>query len=518
MFQLRQRGATVWGEIRGGLVTFLTLSYIVFVQPAVLAAAGMPPGDVFFATCVCSALACFLMGVVADYPFALAPAMGHNFFFAFMVCAAAPMGMGFTWQEALMANLIAGSLFLVLSFVGLREAVMRAVPDGLKYAIAVGIGLLIAFVGLQYGGLVQNSPAVLVRLGDLTSPVALVVLTGIVVTAVLLVLRFRAAILLGILVTAVLALGLGQVAYHPADGLELVTEHAYLVRVGAAEGDPAAITPVPAEQARTILAEPREAETLAGRIVSAPPWPQTTLLAVFDEPASLFTSHPLANVLLVVFIFFFLDMFDTVGTLIGVSERAGFLDDQGRLPRARRALFADAAGTVAGALVGTSTVTTYVESAAGVREGARTGLAAIVTGVLLLLALLFAPLVEAVGMGAHFVHAETGEPLRQVVQGTPIEVKFYPVIAPVLIVVGVMMVGSVRKIRWDDYSEAIPAFLAIVVMQFSMSITDGIAWGFISYTLLKLAGRRAREVHWLVGLFTLLFIAQYVARACLVGG
>ena len=518
MFDLSKRGATLWGEVRGGLVTFLTLSYILFVQPAVLAAAGMPTGDVFFATCVCSAAACFLMGVLANYPFALAPAMGHNFFFAFMVCAAAPIGMGFTWQEALMANLIAGAAFLGLSFFGLREAVMHAVPDGLKYAIAVGIGLLIAFVGLQYGGIVQNSPAVLVRLGDLTNPLVLVVLAGILVTAMLLVLKFRAAILLGILVTAVLAVVIGHVPYHPSDGLELVTEHDYLVRVGAVEGDPSALAPVPADQARVILAEPREAEHLAGRIVAVPALPRKTLLGVFTSPTGLFRNRPLADVLLVIFIFFFLDLFDTVGTLIGVSERAGFLDEHGRLPRARQALLADAGGTVLGTLVGTSTITTYVESAAGVREGARTGLAAIVTGVLLLLALFFAPLVEAVGMGAHVVLAGTGETLRQVVRGTPVEVKFYPVIAPVLVVVGVMMMGSVRKIAWDDYTEAIPAFLTVVVMQFSMSITDGIAWGFIAFVLLKGVTRRWRDLHWLVVLFAALFIAQYAARAWLMGG
>jgi len=518
MFQLHERGATVGGEIRGGLVTFLTLSYILFVQPAVLSAAGMPHGDVFFATCVASALACFLMGLLANYPFALAPAMGHNFFFAFMVCAAAPVGMGFTWQQALMANLIAGSVFLLLSFLGLREAVMRAVPDGLKYAIAVGIGLLIAFVGLQYGGLVQNSPAVLVRLGDLTSPVALVVLAGVAVTAVLLVLKVRAAILLGILATAGLALAVGSVTYHAPDGLELVTEHDYLVRVGVVAGDASAVEPVPPEKARVILAEPREADTMAGRVVSLPAWPTETFLAVLDDPASLFTSRPLADVLLVIFIFFFLDLFDTVGTLIGVSERAGFLDEAGRLPRARQALFADAAGTVTGSLIGTSTVTTYVESAAGVRDGARTGLAAVVVGVLMLLALFFAPLVEAVGMGAHVVDAATGEPLRQVVAGTPVEVTFYPIIAPVLVIVGVMMMGSVRRIPWDDSGEAIPAFLTIVVMQFSMSITDGIAWGFISYVLLKAAARRWRELHWLVVLFAILFVGQYVARGLLLGG
>jgi AGZA family xanthine/uracil permease-like MFS transporter len=270
---------------------------------------------------------------------------------------------------------------------------------------------------------------------------------------------------------------------------------------------------------RVVLARPGEAAEDApfySKIVSPPEWPSTTLLAVFDDPLAL-SRRRWQEVLLIVFIFFFLDLFDTVGTLIGVSERAGLLDEGGGLPRARWALFSDAVGTVSGALVGTSTITTYVESAAGVREGARTGLAAIVTGVLLLAALFIAPLVEMVGMGAHFVHADTGEALRQVVAGTPAEIKFYPVIAPVLVVIGVMMMGSVRKVRWDDYAEAIPAFLTVVIMQFSLSISDGIAWGFISYVLLKLVTRRAREIHWLVALFAVLFIGHYVARYVLMG-
>ena len=516
MFHLPEHRTTVGAEVRGGLVTFLTLSYIVFVQPAVLSATGMPPADVFFATCVCSAFACFLMGVLANYPFALAPGMGTNFFFAYTVC----LGMGFAWQEALTANLMAGLAFLALSFFGLREAVMHAVPEGLKYAIAVGIGLLIAFVGLQYGGIVQNSPAVLVRLGDLASPVVLVVLVGIAITAILTAIRFRAAILVGLMATAVIAWVVSQwePVYRQPDGLEVITEAQYLERIGVTKGQVDAGRPVPPEKARVILARPRKAENWVSSLVALPTWPEKTIGAVFGDPAAIFRRHGFFSVLLVVFIFFFLDMFDTIGTLIGVAERAGFLDAWGRLPRARWALFSDAVGTVLGALVGTSTITTYVESAAGVREGARTGLAAVVTGALLLLCLFFAPLVEMVGMGAHIVHAQTGEALRQVVAGTPVEVKFYPVIAPVLVVIGVMMMGSVRRIEWDDYAEAIPAFLTIVVMQFSLSIAEGIAWGFISYVLLKLVTRRAGQLHWLVVLFAVLFVAQYVARVMLGAG
>ncbi len=516
MFQIAERGSTVGREVRGGLVTFLTLSYILFLQPAVMSATGIPYGDAFFATCVCSAVACLLMGLLANYPFALAPAVGHNFFFAFTVCGAVAMGgMGFSWQQALMANLIAGGLFLVLSFFGLREAVMHAVPESLKYAIAVGIGLLIAFVGLQYGGLVQNSGPVLVQLGDLTSPIALVVLGGLAVTAVLSVLRVRGAILLGVLVTAVLALVVSAAppVYHQPDGLEVITQAQLLERIGVTEGaaDPAAC--VPPDQVRTVLAEPQPSDHWWGRIISLPKLPGEAVGAAVTQGWTLFTERSPLQVAIVIFIFFFLDLFDTVGTLIGISERAGFLDENGRLPRARWALFADSAGTVSGALLGTSTITSYVESAAGVAEGARTGLATLVTGGLLLASLFLYPLVEMVGRGVRYIHAETGEELIQVVAGTPADVHRYPIIAPVLILIGVMMMGGVRRIGWDDYTEAIPAFLTVVMMQFSLSIAEGIAWGFIAFTLLKLVAGKARDLNWMVVAFAVLFLVYHVAEA-----
>jgi AGZA family xanthine/uracil permease-like MFS transporter len=507
MFQLRERGSTVWTEIRGGVVTYLTLSYILFVQPAVLSVAGMPPNDVFVATCVASAVACFLMGFLANYPIALAPAMGHNFFFVFTVCLA----MKFTWQEALAANVLSGAFFLFMSLFGLREAVMNAVPEGLKYAIANGIGLLIAFVGLQYGGLVQNHNVTLVRLGDLTNPIAWVVLAGIALTAILMALRFKGAVLVGIVAAAILSLAAShvwQVPYHRPDGCEVIPAASLGQRAAAlAHGLPDPVRPVPPEKVRVVMAE-------AAPLV-LPQWPSTTLLAA--DPRSLFGNHRLADVLIVIFILFFLDLFDTVGTLIGVSERAGLLDADGRLPRARQALFSDAAGTVVGALMGTSTITSYVESAAGVASGARTGLAALVVGVLMLASLVMAPLVQTVGAGVRFFDAATGEALVQVAAGTADPAAFYPIIAPVLVVIGAMMMGTVRRIRWDDYAEAIPAFLTIVVMQFSFSITDGIAWGFISYALLKVATGRARDLHWMVAVFAVLFVIQYAARAVLIG-
>ena len=510
MFRLREHSTTVWAEVRGGLVTFLTLSYILFVQPAILSGVGMPWGDVFFATCVCSAIACFLMGCLANYPFALAPAMGHNVFFAVTVCGT----MGFVWPEALLANLIAGGVFLFLSLFGLREAVMHAVPEGLKYAIAVGIGLLIAFVGLQYGAVVQANSSVLVGMGNLKSPVVLVTLAGIVVVAVLAALRLRGAILVGILATAAIALAASywaRPAYPESRAVECIPLGRLAERRAAFDaGGSDPVKAVPRGEVRMILAELPEGWHM-------PSLPKETFGAAVTKGVRLFRDHGLLEILVVIFVFFFLDLFDTVGTLIGVSERAGFLDEKGRLPRARQALFSDAVGTVTGALVGTSTITTYVESAAGISSGARTGLAAIVTGMLLLLALVFAPLVQMIGKGVQFI-GPAGEPLVQVAAGTGDPVSYYPVIAPVLVIIGVMMMSSIRKIRWEDNTEAIPAFLTIVVMQFTLSITDGIAWGFISYAILKLVTGRARVIHWLVALFAVLFVGMYVGRAMVTHG
>jgi AGZA family xanthine/uracil permease-like MFS transporter len=391
-FRLDENQTTVRVEMLGGITTFMTMSYIIFFQPAVLSAAGMDRGAVMVATCLSAALATLLMGLLARYPIALAPAVGHNVFFAVVVCGT----MGYSWQVALGAVFISGSVFIVLSLVGTWEKLVAGVPDSLKHAIAVGIGLLIAFVGMQYGGLVVSEPTVLVQIGHLTSKPVLMALFGVALTAVLMVLKVRGAVLIGILATAALGIPLGVVQYQG--------------------------------------------------ILSAPPSIAPTLFKL-DILGALQT-----GLVTVIFVFFFLDLFDTIGTLIGVSSQAGFLKD-GKLPRSNQAMFSDAVGTVAGALLGTSTVTSYIESATGISQGARTGLANVVTSFLFLVALFFSPLAEMVG--GQYIYSMTE------------------------------MVGG-------------------------ESITEGIAFGFISYSLLKLLTGKGRQVHWLIYVFSVLFVIKYI--------
>lgn len=433
-FRLAANGTTVRRELLGGATTFMTMSYIIFVQPAVLGVTGMDQGAVMVATCLASALATLLTGLLARYPIAQAPAMGHNIFFAVVVCGA----MGYTWQVALGANFLSGLVFVGLALAGVWGKMVAAVPDSLKYGIAVGIGLLIALIGLEYGGIVVDSPGALVALGDLTSRPVLLALFGLALTAVLLVLRFPGAILAGILATAAAGVPLGVVEYH---GL---------------------LAPVPS------LAPTFLKLDVAGAV-------ETGLVAV-------------------VFVFFLLDVFDAIGTLIGVGGTGGFLKD-GKLPRADKAMLADAAGTVGGVLLGTSTVSSYVESVTGIAQGARTGLANVMTAALFLLALFFSPLARMV----------SGE----VVSGG---LTLRPVIAPALVLVGSMMMKCVKFIDWDDLTESIPAFLAIVVMPLTLSITEGISFGFISYVLLKLAAGQGRRVHGLIYGFAALFVLRYVLQ------
>ncbi len=470
MFHLRRHETTVGREIIGGVATFMALSYIVVVQPAVLSdgrmAQPMDHGGVFVATCVCSAFACILMGLWSNLPIALAPAMGHNFFFAFTVCGS--LAMAWSWQEALAANMIAGAVFVALAAGGLQESLIRGIPDSLKYAIAAGIGLLIAFSGLQWGGLIVNDPAVYVRLGKLGSPVALLTLFGLAVTGIMLAYNVRGSLLYGVLLTA----AAGLIASH----------------FGADSWGYALVT-------------------WKGTLVSGVPDTHGTVFGVFAGFKTLFADNPWTRWITIIFIFLILDIFDTVGTLVGVAERAGLVKD-GTIPRARQALLSDGVGTVAGTLMGTSTITSYIESAAGISAGARTGLAPVVTGVLLAASLFFYPIVQMVG-GTVVVSAHS---LGAIVPADPDAVVFcHPVIAPVLIIIGCYMLPVISRIKWDDMTEALPAFLTIVVMQFALSISHGIAWGFVSYVLLKLVRGRVRQIHPIVAVFAVLFVLFLIA-------
>jgi len=432
LFHLKENKTNIKTEIIAGITTFMTMSYIIFVQPAILSKCGMDFKAVMAATCLASSIAIFCMGFLANYPIALAPAMGHNFYFAFTIC----LGLGIPWQIALGANFISGVLFILLSFWGLREALVNCVPSSLKNAIAVGIGLLIAFIGLEWAGIVVEAPGTIVGLGELNNRCVLLSLLGITIISILMCLKVKGAILIGIVCSSILGLLFGMTKYYGVIDL------------------PPSLSP-------TFL--------------------RLDILGVFSNLKTLIT---------VIFVLWFLDVFDTVGTLIGIGEQAGFIDERGNLPKAKQALLSDAIGTVGGTLLGTSTITSYIESAAGVGCGGRTGLANFITGVLFLIALFFYPLVKMVA--------------------TPYNENFYPIIAPSLIIVGCLMMSNVRKIRWDDFAESIPAFLTIVIMALSFSITEGIAFGFISYSLLKLISGKAKDVHYLIYIFSGLFILRYL--------
>lgn len=444
MFDISRRGSTVGREVLGGITTFMAMSYIIFVQYGLLSEVGMDPRGVMIATCVASAAACFLMAGLANYPIALAPGMGENFFF---VAIAGTMGawtitasvMG--WHMALALTVLAGAFFLLVSVFGLRAKVLNAIPDALKSGISAGIGLLIARVGFDWANFGEAlAPEALG--GFARHPEAWVALIGLAVTLGLLAFRVRGAILIGILVTTAVA-----------------------VAVGRAE-----------------LQNP----------IGRPEGLYTTAGGFYVGLEGLWSALPKywLDILTMGFILLFMDLFDTIGTLVGVAKRAGLMRD-GSLPRAEGALAADAAGTVIGGCLGTSTVTSYIESITGVTAGARTGLATAVTGVCMLAAMFFQPLAETV------TGAFGGNQL-------------FPTLAPALIVVGAMMLRTVRDLDWDDVTEYLPAFLTIITMPLTRSISAGIAIGFASYAVAKLLRGRPRECPVLVYVFTVLFAAQYV--------
>ena len=420
---------TNWrAEFTGGLTTFMTMAYIVAVNPGILSEAMGQSlfGELLFATCVSAAFGTLLMALLANYPFALAPGMGLNAFFTYTIV----LGMGVDWRIALAVVLASGILFLLLTFLRVREAIITAVPEPLKRATAAGIGLFIAFIGLKNAGVIVDDPATLVSLGDVRSwPVGLT-LAGMLAMGVMLARGMRGSILLGVAGIAFLAMVFG-------------------------------VTPWPAG------------------VASMPTWPSTLFgEAVVNLPLTLDSA-----ILHLVFAFLFVDLFDTMGTLVGLSERSGFLDRQGRLPRANRALFADSLGTVFGSVMGSATVTTYIESATGISSGARTGFASLVVALLFLGTLFLTPLVESIPVFAT---------------------------APALIVTGVLMMASAARVNWSDASEAVPVFLTLISIPLTFSIADGLAVGFVAYPVIKRLSGRGGEVHPLVDVLALVFIARYV--------
>ena len=432
IFHLRENGTDPRTETLGGVTTFMTMAYIVFVNPALLSQAGMDFDAVMAATCLSAGVATWVMGLAANYPIAMAPGMGENIFFLGVVTT-----MGISWQVALAAVFVSGVVFFLLTFLKVRELIIDAVPASLKYAIAVGIGLFIAYMGMKNAGIVVfDVGGGVPHLGDLMSPAVLVALAGLAATTGLIARQVKGAILWGILLATLLAWGTDLIEWQG--------------------------------------------------LVAAPPSLAPTFLQL--DLAGLFRLEMVP----VIIVFLYMAVFDAIGTLIGIGQQAGFLKD-GKLPRATRALMADSSGTVVGSLLGTSTVTAYIESATGVEEGARTGLANVVTGALFFLALFFAPLARMVGGG---VPSEAGAIL-------------FPMTAPALIVVGSLMARGIVRIDWSDATESLPAFLVVIGIPFTWSIADGIALGFVAYPVLKILSGRPREASWLVYVLGALFALRY---------
>lgn len=424
-FKLSERNTTVRTELMAGFTTFMTMAYILVVNPLILKDAGMDFGAVFTATALSSVIATLIMALYANLPFALAPGMGLNAFFAYTVV----LTMGYSWQMALTAVFVEGLIFIALTFLNVREAIVNCIPMNIKYAISVGIGLFIAFIGLKNAGIIVDSPATFVTIGDIGAPAALVALFGVLVTGWMLAKNVKGALLIGIFASTVL---------------------------GAFNG----VTNIASFDASQLFQIPSLAPIM------------------FKLDFSQVFSFEFATVLLT---FLFIDMFDTVGTLIGVSSKAGMLDDQGRLPAVNQALLADAVGTTCGALLGTSTVTTYVESAAGVAEGGRTGLTALTVAGFFAVSLFLAPVFLLVPGAAT---------------------------APALIIVGLFMMSPVKNIDLDDFTEAIPAFFTIVMMPLSYSIAEGIVFGVVTYVILKALAGKAKEVTLTTWIIAVLFLGK----------
>lgn len=423
-FGLKSHKTSIRTEIIAGVTTFMTMAYILAVNPDILSATGMDKNAIFTATALSAIIATLVMALVAKLPFALAPGMGLNAFFAFTVV----LGMGYSWQFALTAVFLEGIIFIVLTAFNVREAIVNAIPINIKHAISGGIGLFIAFIGLQNAGLIVGNPATMVSLGDMSSHTVWVSLFGVVLMGAMLALKVRGALLIGIFAATVAGIPLGV----------------------------------------TLLPE--------GLFVSLPP--SVAPIAFQFDFSQVFT----LDMVIILLTFLFVDMFDTVGTLIGVASKADMIDKDGKLPRVKQALFADAIGTTAGAMLGTSTVTTYIESASGVAEGGRTGLTSLTVAAMFFIALFLSPVFLMVPGAAT---------------------------APALILVGSFMLSPIVKINFEDYTESIPVFLTIIMMPLTYSIADGIVFGMIAWVLLKLLSGRYKEVSLVMYILAIIFCAKF---------
>lgn len=433
-FKLQDHGTTVKVEVLAGVTTFLTMAYIVVVNPAILGNAGMPVAAVAAATCLAAGFGSILMGLLSNYPLAVAPGMGLNAYFTYTVVK----GMGVPWETALGCVFLSGLIFLLLTVAGLRQLIVDAIPRSLFAAVAGGIGLFIAFIGLADAGIVAAHPATKVTLGDLSAPNALLCLGGLVVIGALQAWGFRAAILIGILAVSIVAWALGLVTLTPG------------------------------------------AYSLADISASA---------FKLDVAAPFHLGGDLGSALLeVTFVFLFVDLFDNVGTLVAVTKRAGLVAPDGSIPRLNRILYADSSAAMIGALAGTSTVTSYIESASGVAAGGRTGLVSVVVGLLFLLCLFFAPLIQAVPTAAT---------------------------APALILVGALMMGGLAEIEWGDVRTGLPAFLTLIMIPLTYSIANGLAFGITSHVILQVLSGNARKKDWLLYVLAVLFVIRF---AYLAGG
>jgi adenine/guanine/hypoxanthine permease len=431
-FGLDVHGSTVRTELLAGMTTFLTMAYIVVVNPLILGAAGMPVAGVAAATCLAAGFGSILMGLVSNYPLALAPGMGLNAYFTYTVV----LGMGLPWQTALGCVFLSGLAFMLLTVAGVRQLIIRAVPRSLFAAVGGGIGLFIAFIGLRDAGIIVAKPGTLVGLGDLTAPTAALSTLGLLVIAALQVRGVKGAMLIGILLTAAIAWMLGLAHFAPG------------------------------------------AYTLADLSATA---------FKLDIPAALNLKGGIGLSLLeIVFVFLFVDMFDNVGTLVAVTKRAGLVAEDGSIPRLNRILLADSASMLVGALAGTSPVTSYIESAAGVAVGGRTGLTSVVVGIFFLCTLFFAPLVQAIPAAAT---------------------------APALVLVGALMMGALAEVEWADPGAAIPAFLTVITIPLSYSIANGLAFGITSHAVLKLVRGQATLSDWLVYVLAALCIVRFIYLA-----